>query len=320
MAHIHTNITEAVELLKIGEVVGIPTETVYGLAANALNEDAVLKIFEIKNRPKFDPLILHVPDLERAKLYADIPEKLQKLASNFWPGSLTILAPRKKNIPNIVTSGLENVAVRVPRHKLTLDLLRRIDFPLAAPSANPFGYISPTQSHHVDQQLGHKIELILEGGPCAVGLESTIVGLESDGSLRVYRKGGISVEEIEMVFEGYVVVNDHSDSDPLSPGMLKKHYSPNKNVAFWKENMNLSTDIAAESGFLCFNKAKVKFPLNQQFILSQSSDLREASQRLFEGLRFLDNLDIKYIFLESVPNIGLGLAINDRLKRAAALE
>jgi L-threonylcarbamoyladenylate synthase len=318
MAIIDANIERAVTLLNGNELVGIPTETVYGLAGNALKENTVLKIFEVKNRPKFDPLIIHVDSLEKAKDFAHIPEELLPLCVRFWPGSLTILAPKKAMIPHIVTSGLENVAVRVPRHTLTLDLLSRLDFPLAAPSANPFGYISPTKAKHVEAQLGGKIPMVLDGGACEIGLESTIVGLEEKGVLRIYRKGGLEIEAIEEVFNGEIVINDHSDSDPLSPGMLKKHYSPNKQVLFSENVLVKNPAILSKAAFLKFNQFDSNINKDFQFVLSLKSDLREASHRLFEGLRYLDSLDIDYIFLERVPNHGLGLAINDRLSRAAA--
>jgi L-threonylcarbamoyladenylate synthase len=197
MAQIETDIEKAKALLESGELVAIPTETVYGLAGNALNPDAVAKIFSVKNRPSFDPLIIHTDSLEKVRKFTlDIPAPLDRLAAHFWPGPLTLLLPKKPIVPDLVTSGLDTVAVRIPQHTLTLSLLEALDFPLAAPSANPFGYISPTTAAHVQDQLGDKIPYILDGGPSQVGLESTIVGLEN-GEVVVYRLGGLEVAAIE---------------------------------------------------------------------------------------------------------------------------
>ncbi|MFZ4635519.1 MAG: L-threonylcarbamoyladenylate synthase, partial [Saprospiraceae bacterium] len=187
---IGSDLSRAVHLLNDGYLVGIPTETVYGLAGNALNPAAVASIFEAKNRPSFDPLIVHISDATELTRYAlTLPEAARRLASLFWPGPLTLLLPRRAVIPDLVTSGLDRVALRVPAHEMALQLLQALDFPLAAPSANPFGYVSPTTAQHVVDQLGGRIPYVLDGGACAVGLESTIVGFEADGVV-VYRLGG----------------------------------------------------------------------------------------------------------------------------------
>ena len=213
MAEIGTDILKAKNLLEHGELVAIPTETVYGLAGNALNASAVAKIFSVKNRPAFDPLIVHVPNVNAVYEYvAEIPEKAYALAQRFWPGPLTLLLQKKSIIPDLVTAGLETVGVRCPDHPLTQDLLKILSFPLAAPSANPFGYVSPTTPAHVDEQLGDKIKYILDGGKCEVGIESTIVGMEN-GEVVVYRMGGLSTEEIESVV-GNVKIQTHSSSNP----------------------------------------------------------------------------------------------------------
>ena len=223
MALIGQDISQAKRVLDEGELVAIPTETVYGLAGNALNPVAVASIFETKNRPSFDPLIVHIPSLDVAENYViDIPDPLRKLAEQFWPGPLTLLLPRKNTIPDIVTSGLERVAIRVPDHSLTLELLSQLDFPLAAPSANPFGYISPTSPQHVDAQLGERISYILDGGKCRVGLESTIVGME-ENEIVVYRLGGLEISEIERIV-GEVTVKSHSSSNPQFPGLRSLLY------------------------------------------------------------------------------------------------
>ncbi len=317
-ADIGQNIDTAKEFLDKAGLVGIPTETVYGLAANALDKHAVLRIFEAKNRPKFDPLIIHIADIEELGKYAFAENTLMDIASKVWPGPLTLLLNRKEIVPDIVTSGLEKVAIRIPNHPLTLDLLKSIDYPLAAPSANPFGYISPTRASHVFDQLGEKIDYILDGGPCSVGLESTIIGMEN-GLLKIYRNGGLALEEIQKLYSGDIEIVAQSASDPLAPGMLKKHYSPNKIVRNFSdfEKLHQKTDSI---GFMKFSQVSRDISAEKQFVLSKSADLNEASQRLFEGLRYLDKLDIDIIYLENVPNIGLGLAINDRIKRAAATD
>ena len=197
MAEIGKDISKAKELLERGELVAIPTETVYGLAGNALNVAAIAKIFATKNRPHFDPLIVHVSHFNSINSFASaIPEKAKQLAQEFLPGPLTLLLKRKKIIPDLVTSGLETVGIRCPNHELTLNLLKELSYPLAAPSANPFGYISPTKASHVNDQLGDKIKYILDGGDCEVGIESTIVGFENDKAI-IYRLGGLSIEKIE---------------------------------------------------------------------------------------------------------------------------
>ena len=226
---ISDNLSNAIKLLNEGNLIAIPTETVYGLAANAFDPVAVSKIFEVKNRPKFDPLIVHSYSIEKIKEFViSFPEKSLLLAETFWPGPLTLILKKKNIIPDIVTSGLDSVAVRIPNHPLTLKLLSMLDFPLAAPSANPFGYVSPTEPKHVKAQLGEKIPLILDGGICKVGIESTIVGYEGDEPV-IYRLGGLSVEDIEEVV-GRVKIQLHSSSNPLAPGQLEKHYSPNKSI------------------------------------------------------------------------------------------
>ena len=315
-AEIGKNIEKAKSLLDKGKLVGIPTETVYGLAANALDKNAVLGIFEAKNRPKFDPLIIHIADIAEIEKYAYSDAILLKIAEKVWPGPLTLLLKRKDIIPDIVTSGLDQVAIRIPHHPLTLALLKSLDYPLAAPSANPFGYISPTRPEHVYDQLADKIDYILDGGPCEIGLESTIIGMEN-GILKIYRNGGFPIEEIREIYHGKIEMVEQSSSDPLAPGMLKKHYSPNKivrNIIDFKSGEHAPEKV----GFLKFSRKSGEISPENQFILSANEDLKEASQRLFEGLRYLDNLNIDIIFLENVPNNSLGLAINDRLKRAAA--
>lgn len=313
---IGTDLSKAKEILEKGGLVAIPTETVYGLAANALNPEAVAKIFEAKNRPSFDPLIIHISTFKELYKYTSyIGDNLAEIANVFWPGPLTVLLSKKSIVPDIVTSGLEKVAVRVPNHPLTLQLLENIDFPLAAPSANPFGYVSPTSAQHVYDQLNGRVDYILDGGSSKVGVESTIIGFEED-DLVIYRKGGLELERIREIFSGELRINDFSESNPNAPGMLKKHYSPRKKVLLLNESIDLEEIEKEKTGFLRFNSPIEGF-LNQ-YVLSRNSDLKEAAARLFEGLRYLDSLPIDTVYIEFVPENGLGLAINDRLKRTLA--
>ncbi|WPR74151.1 L-threonylcarbamoyladenylate synthase [Algoriphagus sp. NG3] len=319
MAIIGQDILQAKSILEAGELVAIPTETVYGLAGNALNPTAVASIFETKNRPSFDPLIIHVPSLMFAENYVnEIPATLRRLAEEFWPGPLTLLLPRNKIIPDIVTSGLDRVAVRVPSHPLTLKLLGQLEFPLAAPSANPFGYISPTSPQHVDAQLGGKIPYILDGGACKVGLESTIVGMEGDEVI-VYRLGGLEVSEIEKVV-GKVSVKSHSSSNPQAPGLLESHYAPTKPFIIG----DLDDLIKEHHGkdILCavlsLDKSFSSIPDDYQIALSPSADLKEAATHLFSAMRTLDSSNVQVIVAELMPDKGLGRAINDRLRRASS--
>lgn len=317
MAAIGNNTDLAKEFLLKGKLVAIPTETVYGLAGNALDERAVLSIFEAKNRPSFDPLIIHTDSIEKLKGFVtEFPALAEDLAAAFWPGPLTLLLPKKSVIPDLVTSGLDQVAVRIPNHALTLQLLSELDFPLAAPSANPFGYISPTRPEHVNAQLGEKIPYILDGGECGVGIESTIVGFVNNVPV-IYRLGGLAISEIEKI-TGKVRIMPHSTSNPKAPGMLKSHYAPRKPffIKTREELMNADSDI----GCLLFDKVTIGHELMYHKTLSETGDLAEAAQHLFSYLRDLDSLPVREIWAEKVPEYGLGLAINDRLKRAATVE
>ncbi|MEO1654589.1 MAG: L-threonylcarbamoyladenylate synthase [Bacteroidota bacterium] len=309
------NLEKARELLRAGALVALPTETVYGLAANALDIEAVLKIFEVKQRPTFDPLIVHLSGVDQLAYYANsIPEKAQILAEKFWPGPLTLVLPKKQIIPDLVSSGLDTVALRVPRQALTLELLQSLDFPLAAPSANPFGYISPTRPQHVADQLGDVVPYILDGGPSEIGLESTILSLEGDQA-KVLRFGGLSVEALEKAI-GTLTIQQYSSSRPQAPGMLSSHYAPRKPLQIIRDRAELPVN-KAKLGALFFSEKDEHLPDEHQFILSSNRDIKEAARRLFAGLRYLDSLEIEGIYAEVVPDEGLGRAINDRLKRAA---
>jgi L-threonylcarbamoyladenylate synthase len=260
---------------------------------------------------------VHTDSLEKAKnLVSEFPETALQLAAHFWAGALTLLLPKKSIIPDLVTSGSPLVAIRIPNHPLTLELLGNLAFPLAAPSANPFGYISPTTAQHVENQLGNKISYILDGGACELGLESTIVGFEN-GVPTIYRKGGISIEAIEAVV-GKVAVKAHSSSNPQAPGMLKSHYAPRVPLVLGKIEKLIPQFAGKKIGILSFAKHFDSVPENQQIRLSEAGNIDEAARNLFAAMRQLDALDLDVILAELLPEKGLGRAINDRLKRAAA--
>lgn len=310
---VSNSIQQAAGLLRQNKLVAIPTETVYGLAANAFSHEAVIQIFETKNRPHFDPLIVHVSSMEKVdELVAFFPEIGKKLAREFWPGPLTIVLKKKPIIPDIVTSGLDTVGIRMPDHPMTLDLLRQLDFPLAAPSANPFGYISPTSAAHVKDQLGEKIPMILDGGICRVGLESTIIDL-SGITPCILRLGGITIEEITSCI-GEVKVMTSSTSNPTAPGMLISHYSPRKTFVLGNIESMLMTYSEKKIAVMSFQKA---YPGVQNIILSPTGNLREAASNLFSAMRELDVSHASIILAELVPEEGLGRAINDKLRRAS---
>ena len=304
------------EIIRNGGVVAFPTETVYGLGADAFNPMATARVFEIKNRPSFDPLIVHIADLdEMSRLATVIPLSAEKLIKRFWPGPLTIVLPKKEEVPDIVTAGLPTVAIRMPRHPIALQLIREACRPIAAPSANPFGYVSPTTADHVREQLGDRVDLILDGGPCEVGLESTILSF-SEGEPRLLRPGGLPLEEIESII-GRVDVGSTEEENPLSPGRFPKHYAPRTPIVIeeWKEDPETYQD--KKVGLLAFQEAKASFPFHHAEWLSPRGDLREAAANLFAALRRLDALNLDLILAEAVPEVGLGRAIMDRLRRAS---
>lgn len=315
MAKIGTDLGLAEKLLKTGKQVAIPTETVYGLAANALDATAVAGIFEIKQRPHFDPLIVHLHNKDQLQRYCkNIPEIFEQLYQAFCPGPITFILPKKDSIPDLVTSGQPTVGVRFPRHPLTRSLLLKLQLPLAAPSANPFGYVSPTTAHHVDEQLGEKVSYILDGGSSAVGLESTIIDL-TQPQPKILRLGGLSLEEIEKLI-GKVEVTAHSSSNPKAPGMLSAHYSPGRKLLIGDVEKLISENRKAGTAVISFSKQYSTEVENH--ILSTKGDLTEAASKLFKVLRLLDRDDVKLIIAERFPDEGLGRAINDRLARAAA--
>ncbi|MDN3677366.1 L-threonylcarbamoyladenylate synthase [Flavobacterium paronense] len=313
-------IKKAAIILNEGKVVAIPTETVYGLAANAFNDTAVRQIFEIKQRPSFNPLIVHIKSIDYLeKVSENIPAKAWLLAKKFWPGALTLVLPKKEIIPNIVTAGKDTVGVRVPSHPIALMLLEQLDFPLAAPSANPFGSISPTSAEHVQKQLGNKVPFILDGGNCEKGIESTIIGFENDAPI-LYRLGSIAIEEIENEI-GPITIKNIEEQHPSAPGMIKRHYAP-KTVTIVTKNINDAVHFynGKRIGLLLFNSKNTDESIIHQEILSISGDLKEAASHLYAALHRLDALNLDVIIAEDFPENELGRSINDRLKRASELK
>lgn len=317
MARIITQSKQAAQALTEGRLVGLPTETVYGLGANALLPEAVAEIFAVKRRPAFDPLIIH---LARAKCLRDytnsIPENFHRLHEHFSAGPLTYILPKNHRIPDVVTAGQDTIAVRFPRHPVMQELLQRVNFPVAAPSANLFGKVSPVTARHVEEQLGSSISLILDGGPCSVGVESTIIDLTTTPP-EVLRMGGVALEELEQVLGCKLPYRLQSSSKPRAPGMLTAHYSPGIPVLHEKRN-ELELRPASENiRVLVWKKALPHIPARQQRILSPHGSLSEAATGLFTALRELAQEMPKAIWAEHFPEIGLGRAINDRLRRAA---
>jgi len=304
------DIQKAIEALQNDEVIALPTETVYGLAGNAYNETAIKKIFELKKRPLYNPLIVHLHSKEQL-----IPEKAKILAEKFWPGSLTLVLKKRAHIPDLVTAGKDTVAVRVPQHLVALALLEQLDFPLVAPSANPFGSISPTSPQHVWNYFQENLPVILDGGDCSNGVESTIIGFQGDEAV-LYRHGSVSVEEIEQVI-GKIEMITRNDTTPDAPGMLSKHYAPKTNIILTE---NIENEIQENSGkrigALIF-KNQTKTAIAYQEVLSAKGDLKEASKNLYAALHRLDAMDLDIIIAERLPDSGLGVTINDRLNRAA---
>lgn len=315
MADPDRDIGRAADVLRDGGVVAFPTETVYGLGANAGNGEAVARVFEIKGRPRFDPLIVHIASPGRIRdVAAIVPDAANELIRRFWPGPLTLVLPKRETVSDLVTAGLPTVGVRMPRHPVALDMIRRAGVPVAAPSANPFGMTSPTCADHVTSRLGASVDLVLDGGPCAVGLESTILSLAGDAPA-VLRIGGLSVEAIESAI-GPVRIAPPVDDLPLAPGRLTRHYAPHTSLAL--ADSRPSIPKPGRIGLLSFRGRPDEASFAAVETLSRSGDLREAAAGLFAALRRLDDANLDLILAEFVPDHGLGRAINDRLRRAAA--
>lgn len=315
MAHDNqSRINEAARFINNGGLVAMPTETVYGLAADATEDASVARIFEAKGRPTFNPLIVHVANLAMAAQYAEISPLAKKLADAFWPGALTLVLPRRAdcNLSLLVSAGLDTIALRAPNHPVAQALIAKAGRPLAAPSANRSGGISSTEANHVRQSLGSAVDMILDDGPCSVGVESTIVKIDDD-TATLLRPGGVARQDIEALIGAPLSAAPHSDK-PEAPGMLTSHYAP---AALLR--LNASTPKENEA-FLGFGAAAVEAPFALN--LSAKGDLREAAANLFAHLRKLDDICSKHglsgIAAASIPTDGLGEAINDRLTRAAA--
>ena len=298
-------ISRAADLLCAGQLVAFPTETVYGLGADAHNDKAVARIFEAKDRPQFNPLIVHVSGMNTAQEIAEFNDTAERLAATFWPGPMTLVLPLKSGagISPLVSAGLDTIAIRIPAHPLAHELLTQFNGPIAAPSANRSGKISPTTADHVMSGLNGRIAAILDGGPCEVGLESTIIGFDPEPTL--LRPGGLPVEAIERCLGQPLAEPSHSET-PTAPGQLASHYAPNAAIRL---NVNSVNPDETLLGF-----GHVECDLN----LSAGGDLVEAAANLFHALRELDAQGVKKIAVSLIPDHGLGRAINDRLKRAAA--
>ncbi len=312
------DIPKAAKLLQNNELVAIPTETVYGLAGNALSETAVAKIYAAKNRPSFNPLILHLSGIDQIERYAYADETSLLLARSFMPGPLTLLLPKKNTVPDITTAGSNKVAVRVPNHPITLAVLAMLDFPLAAPSANPSGYISPTAAKHVLQGLNTKIAYILDGGAASIGLESTICEVVGD-HIVLHRAGGISAEQLKAASGLNVVDAQHVPRNPQTPGQLKSHYAPN--TPLFRGNIEALLDqySGKKIAVISLQKAYPGRDNVSSYVLSPTGDLAEAANKLFAQLRLIDSMNYEVILTEIFPNEGIGPAINDRLSRAQFL-
>ncbi len=316
------NALVAAEMLRRGQLVAFPTETVYGLGADATNSDSVAGIFESKQRPSFDPLIVHVPDMTAARqVVVDFPVLAQKLAEKFWPGPLTLVLPKQAHICDLVTAGLPGVGLRIPNHPLAIEVLKAVGRPVAAPSANPFGGISPTTARHVLDGLGGQIDGVLDGGACSIGLESTVVSLMTDQPI-LLRPGGLPVEDIEAVIGPvHRAVSDplQDDAAQPAPGLLSRHYAPKTML------QTIAPDDTALPirNKLCGLLTYGQFPCAQGFEqiqqLSESGDLRRCAANFFARLRSLDSANLDVIIARSFPATGLGIALNDRLRRAASV-
>ena len=325
---ISTDRVAAVELLRKGDLVALPTETVYGLAAKALNPIAVAKIFEAKERPRFDPLIVHLPNRGWLGRIVDVPagdrQLIGKLADKFWPGPLTIVLPKREIVPDIVTAGLETVAVRLSAHPVFAEVVGELDEPLAAPSANRFGRVSPTTAQHVLDELDGRIPLIVDAGPTEHGIESTIVAVR-DGRIAVLRRGPITHEQLSEFADVVTVAGTQRIS---APGQLPSHYTPttplrliDKAEAFPPQKNQRVGLLAWSGAFPTPTSSQLETRCSEAFAavrnLSDRGDLREAAANLFRYLRELDTLGLDLIVAERVPSWGLGAAIMDRLERAS---
>lgn len=313
-SHHPGRLDRAAGLLRSGGIVAFPTETVYGLGAAVFDEKAVARVFEAKQRPHFDPLIVHVSRLDQLLLLSSgVPPAAQNLIDQFWPGPLTLVLPKAPGVPDLVTAGLTTVAIRMPRHPLALELIERTGTPIAAPSANPFGYVSPTTAEHVVRHLGDRIDMVLDGGPCTVGVESTVLSLVGPQPA-ILRAGGITREEIERVIGA--TLNQCVNSDhPAAPGQTPSHYSPRTRILLVSDAVHIRSGTRV--GRLCFRPPPSTSGFSAIEVLSRDGDLREAAINLFAALHRLDAMNLDLIVADTVPETGLGQAVMDRLRRAS---
>jgi L-threonylcarbamoyladenylate synthase len=320
-SHLRVDVSQAAALLRRGEVVAFPTETVYGLGANALNARAVARIFEVKERPTFDPLIVHIANLQEIHdLVESVPAAALQLAEEFWPGPLTLVLPKKSHVPDLVTAGLPGVGIRIPAHPVALELLRQTGSPLAAPSANKFGAISPTTAQHVIDGLGAQSISVVDGGPCAVGVESTVLSFMGPDPV-VLRPGGLPIEDICRLIgpvELAVPDPDADDSAQPAPGMLSRHYAPRTKLLLVPISQQATPLSGQRTGLLTWGKQPLSAGFAQIERLSTDEDLRTCAARLFAALRTLDSADLDVIIAHQFPAKGLGVALNDRLSRASS--
>ena len=316
MSIISKDISKAVALLNQEKLVAIPTETVYGLAGNIFSEKAIDSIFKTKQRPLFNPLIVHIPSIDYLEtIVARIPEKAKLLAEAFWPGPITLVLKKKEVIPDVITAGKDTVAVRIPNHPTTLELLKQLDFPLAAPSANPFNRISPTSAEHVESYFKNDIKMVLDGGTCTSGIESTIIGFENDEPI-IYRLGSTSIEDIENIV-GSVEIKNKKNSVPNAPGMLARHYAPNTKTILVTDISDAIKQFQGKNiGILAFENEIKNKAIKFQIILSKTGNVSEAATNLYSALHQLDEQDLDIIIAERLPNHDIGKSINDRLQRA----
>jgi L-threonylcarbamoyladenylate synthase len=310
------NIDLCVDLLRDEAVVGVPTETVYGLAGNALKDVSLRKIFEVKGRPMLDPLIVHFSSIEQAEIHAEFNERARALAAQFWPGALTLVLPKKDTISDLVTAALPSVAVRVPGHPIFRSLLERLEFPLAAPSANPFGYVSPTLAEHVVATLGDRILAVLDGGACEHGVESTIVDLRDPDAPKLLRPGPLSAEQLGMQDVDKELKQSSNELAQAAPGMLTQHYSPNTPITLFGHDEQPNNVQKSEA--VLFNKKPTGKVAENTFWLSESGDLTEIAHNLFMLIQKLDVRDYTQLKVERAEHVDIGIAVNDRLSRAAA--
>ncbi len=325
-SEVGTDIRKAAGILRDGGLVAFATETVYGLGGNALDVNAVARIFEAKARPKFDPLIVHIHDTSQvSELVQTVSVPATDLMERFWPGPLTLVMPKQNVVPDLVTAGLPSVALRMPAHPMAMELIEQAGVPVAAPSANPFGCLSPTRVEHVADQLGNHIDYILDGGACPIGVESTVVGFP-DGSPVLLRPGGLPLEEIEaaigpvqQIAKGEVSDNPSEtiEATPqISPGLLSRHYAPNTPLITRDEELEIDVS-KLRVGLLTFKSGNDVIGFTAVEVLSEQGNLVEAATNFFVALRKLDNLSLDLILADRFPEYGLGRALNDRLHRAA---